>query len=231
MDASTGAVLLDIRAMQRVWVRLGAQASRSHGPTLRIQLLAPSHPDAVRAAAGGGGRAGSADRPAETSAWDQQLLTKPPWVRSVSRNAALRHCLLIDGIARLRLVSTMNTYCKYLGFLLTVVVNLSLVAMAQVAPRAPARAYLPPGVANPVSSHGNGLAGEDAPRQDLSPAGETLAIPSVCSRLIMLNAILAVPSHIANACSVTMQERNLPRRARICTSSPLQRPCPAAALR
>ena len=51
VDDSTGAVLLDVRPMQRVWVRLGAQASRSHGPTLRIQLLAPDHPDAIKVAA------------------------------------------------------------------------------------------------------------------------------------------------------------------------------------
>ena len=51
VDGETGAVLLDVRPMQRLWVRLGAQASRSHGPTLRIRPLAPGHPDAVRAAA------------------------------------------------------------------------------------------------------------------------------------------------------------------------------------
>ncbi len=50
VDDDSGAVLLDVRPMQRVWVRLGAQASRSHGPTLRIRLLAPGHPDAIKAA-------------------------------------------------------------------------------------------------------------------------------------------------------------------------------------
>ena len=50
VEDDTGMVLLDVRPMQRAWVRLGAQASRSHGPTLRIQLLAPGHPDAVKAA-------------------------------------------------------------------------------------------------------------------------------------------------------------------------------------
>ncbi len=51
VDDTTSAVLLDVRPMQRVWVRLGAQASRSHGPTLRMQVLASGHPAAVRATA------------------------------------------------------------------------------------------------------------------------------------------------------------------------------------
>jgi hypothetical protein len=44
-------VLLDVRAPQRVWLRLSADASRAHGPALRLQLLADAHPAAVAAAA------------------------------------------------------------------------------------------------------------------------------------------------------------------------------------
>lgn len=37
--------------MQRVWVELGAESTRSHGPTLRMRLLAPTHPLVLTAVA------------------------------------------------------------------------------------------------------------------------------------------------------------------------------------
>ncbi|KAI7844065.1 hypothetical protein COHA_002209 [Chlorella ohadii] len=50
VEAASGRQLARYRPMQRVWVRLSADGSRVHGPTLRMRLLADSHPEAQAAA-------------------------------------------------------------------------------------------------------------------------------------------------------------------------------------
>lgn len=50
VESSSGRQLAAFRPMQRVWVRLSADGSRAHGPTLRMRLLADSHPEAQAAA-------------------------------------------------------------------------------------------------------------------------------------------------------------------------------------
>ena len=44
MDRETGNERDRLSAMQRVWVMLGCDGSRAHGPRLRIRILHPSHP-------------------------------------------------------------------------------------------------------------------------------------------------------------------------------------------
>ncbi|GAB4819868.1 hypothetical protein N2152v2_006914 [Parachlorella kessleri] len=51
VDTNTGGVVAEYHRMQRVWVELGADGSRAHGPALRMRLLADSHPAALEAAA------------------------------------------------------------------------------------------------------------------------------------------------------------------------------------
>lgn len=49
LDASTGIQIAEYRPMQHIWVEMGADSSRTHGPRLRLRLLADEHP-AVHAA-------------------------------------------------------------------------------------------------------------------------------------------------------------------------------------
>lgn len=44
VNRSTGAVLLSCGLLRTVWVRLSAQSNRTHGPSLRVQLVSPEHP-------------------------------------------------------------------------------------------------------------------------------------------------------------------------------------------
>ena len=50
----TGQLVYSVRCMQRVWVRLSASASRSHGPALRVSLLQSCHPAVIAAESQGG---------------------------------------------------------------------------------------------------------------------------------------------------------------------------------
>ena len=49
LDAASGAVIAEYRPLQRVWVELGADGSRAHGPAMRMRLLADSHPAVAEA--------------------------------------------------------------------------------------------------------------------------------------------------------------------------------------
>ena len=48
LDASTGRTVAEYHPLQRIYVEMGADASRTHGPRLRLRLLSDEHP-AVRA--------------------------------------------------------------------------------------------------------------------------------------------------------------------------------------
>lgn len=50
VESTSGRQVAAFRPMQRVWVQLSADGSRVHGPSLRMRLLADSHPAAVEAA-------------------------------------------------------------------------------------------------------------------------------------------------------------------------------------
>eukprot|EP00887_Chlorella_sp_A99_P003744 scaffold7.g3744.t1 len=64
-ERQSGAVVVASFAIkQRVWVELGADGSRAHGPTLRMRLLADSHPAAREAAA----REAAAEAPGQAPA-------------------------------------------------------------------------------------------------------------------------------------------------------------------
>lgn len=43
--------MASFQPMQRVWVELGADGSRAHGPTLQMRLVSESHPLVVAQAA------------------------------------------------------------------------------------------------------------------------------------------------------------------------------------
>ena len=60
VESSSGRQLASYRPMQRVWVRLSADGSRVHGPTLRMRLLADGHPEAQAAARGEAAEAAAA---------------------------------------------------------------------------------------------------------------------------------------------------------------------------
>ena len=78
--------------MQRVWVRLSADGSRVHGPTLRMRLLADDHPEARAAAreeAAEAAAAGSSSKPqvaaAEAAAAGCAALPRPGAARPAYR--------------------------------------------------------------------------------------------------------------------------------------------------
>lgn len=48
-ETTTGATLAKYHRLQRVWVELGADGSRAHGPALRMRLLADTHPAVLEA--------------------------------------------------------------------------------------------------------------------------------------------------------------------------------------
>lgn len=50
VESASGRQVAAFHPMQRVWVQLSADGSRVHGPSLRMRLLADSHPAAVEAA-------------------------------------------------------------------------------------------------------------------------------------------------------------------------------------
>lgn len=61
VEAASGTTLARYRPLQRVWVKLGADGSRAHGPALRMRLLADSHPAALEALRQGKGQEADAE--------------------------------------------------------------------------------------------------------------------------------------------------------------------------
>ena len=44
VNQDSGDVVASFQPMQQIWVELGADGSRAHGPTLQMHLVAKSHP-------------------------------------------------------------------------------------------------------------------------------------------------------------------------------------------
>ena len=63
VNQESGAVVACFQPMQRVWVELGADGSRAHGPTLQMRLVSELHPLVAAQAA-------------RTTAADSALLTR-----------------------------------------------------------------------------------------------------------------------------------------------------------
>ena len=200
MDDGTGAVLLDVRPMQRVWARLAAQASRSHGPTLRIQLLAPCHPDAVSAAA---------------AAAQAQALGQPELVRlvPVGRSKTCHHARRVVHPAQLLQQQTHCAPAKASGLTPACTASLAVpnissssMLLQQVAPPPLQRAYLPPGVAKPASRRGIGSASQIA-AQPAPPPAAGINDHNVCEWLTASLALCGIAAEVGHQQQhMTMQE-------------------------